>query len=96
MARRRSKALNQVRHARLRALQRYNVELMDSDIRTIVAMIQDGRARPIERQSRRLTMFCVRYRSVQMYPIFDRTRKTIVTFLTTQMVEDGRSDEDVE
>lgn len=84
----RSKAKQQTRHAIQRARQRFDLVMSESDITRIIEMIQAGRCKHIEKQSRRVSMFQVMLDQQVLYAAYDKQRKTIATFLTQDMVID--------
>lgn len=75
--RRGSKRKAQLRHAKVRALERYGITVGNRTLAEMVQDIQQGRAEFLERQSLRVTLWRVRGYKV----VYDRTRKTIVSFL---------------
>lgn len=76
-----SKARAQTRHARVRALQRYGIELGPAGRAEIIRAIQGGRSTVVERQSRRVTVHDVELEGGVVRVVYDRQRKTLVTFL---------------
>lgn len=80
-----SKKLNQRKHAKRRAFERFNVSLNRKDLIRMVDAIHKNRAVVVEKQSHRITVF--------LFPngwdkvtnafrvVYDRKRKTIVTLL---------------
>jgi hypothetical protein len=86
MRRKGSKAKSQVRHAQRRALQRFDVFLTESDIKSIVRSIQTGDAKFAVKQSNRVSVFEVAVHDRLMYAVYDSVRQTIVTFLTDDMM----------
>lgn len=68
-------------HASRRALERYDVSLLMNDIKNIITLIQNGHAKFIKRTSRARAIFVINYMEKDMFVIYDRTRKSIVTFL---------------
>lgn len=79
MSRHKRKA--QQRHARRRASERLGVRLSKHDIAEICKQITSGKARLIEKQSNRVSVFEVMVAGQQTHAVYDRQRKTIVTFL---------------
>jgi len=76
-----TKASCQRRHARNRALQRFDLELTRKDLDFLVQQIQDNKAKFVERQSHRVSVFKILYKEKDMKVVYDKQRKTIVTFL---------------
>jgi hypothetical protein len=68
-------------HAKRRAHARYGLTLNRRDLRAIVDQIQRGRARLIERQSNRLTLWIVTLRGQRTRVVYDAHRHSVVTFL---------------
>lgn len=87
-AARRTKAGAQTAHARTRAYERYGLRLDDADLKAIIADIQQGRAHFVCAQSLRVSVFDVKagLEQVTTRVVYDRQRKTIVTFLGMDMV----------
>jgi hypothetical protein len=75
------KKVAQRRHAKRRAAERYGLELNRHDMRTLVEQIQHGDAEFIERQSLRVSVWWVTVGGKRCRVVYDRLRKTIVTFL---------------
>lgn len=90
-----SKASCQRYHAKKRALERFDVSLTTADLNLVVQMIQDGRATFIEKQSNRVSVFAVIINDKKVNVVYDKTRKTIVTFLTDDMVSTFNETSDV-
>lgn len=78
---RRSKAEAQTRHARRRFRERCAVAVSAGDLRRLVADIQAGRLKFVERQSTRVTVFAADIDGEAMHVVYDRKHKTIVTVL---------------
>ena len=89
---RRSKAQSQSMHARRRANERLGIRLSDDDLRAIVAQVQSGQARFIEKQSRRISVFYTTFRDDGFFFVYDKQRQTIVTFLTKEMIAERSYD----
>jgi hypothetical protein len=53
-------------------------------------LIQKGKAKFIENQSNRIAIFEVLIDGIVLYPVYDRVRKLIVTFLTKEMINDRK------
>lgn len=88
--RRQNKVFAQQKHARSRAIQRFDVELSNDDLRVLVSLIQAGKAIFIERQSNRITVFSILFKGKVLYPVYDSSRKSIATFLTQKMILDEK------
>lgn len=80
-----SKAKAQKSHAKRRASERLGVELNKEGYRALVAQIRDGRAKFLERQSLRVSLFAVDVAGSPAVAVYDRQRKTIATLLTMEM-----------
>lgn len=75
------KKLAQRAHAKRRAEQRYGIRMNRDVLRQLIAQIQAGKARVLERQSLRVSVLelCIDGNPVPL--VYDYKRKTIVTFL---------------
>lgn len=76
---RKTKALRA--HAKLRALQRYDLDLTAKMRRRIVEAIQQQRSIHLETQSNRVSVHLVEVESRDIRVVYDRTRKEIITVL---------------
>lgn len=65
----------------MRCLQRHGFYLEPHGHKTIIKAIQEGRAKPIERQSNRITLFRVEYNGKFLRVAYDNKRKTLATVL---------------
>ncbi len=77
-----------VGHARKRALERYSLNLTQEDIFNIVDLIRAGRSGTVvfmRRQSKRRTVWKVKYKGTWLYLIYNKKEGVIATFLTEQM-----------
>src|SRR5438045_2427999 len=81
------KAKAQRRHARRRALERFGLELNRKHLREIVGAIQAQKAELIRQQSLRVSLYRTWVLDQEVFVIYDRRRKEIVTFLTRAQVE---------
>lgn len=81
-----SKGECQLQHAKKRAYERLGIEMSTADICSIIRQIQAGKARFIERQSNRVTVFEISVVGNDVLVLYDSSRKTIITFLTHSMV----------
>lgn len=79
--RRRTKAENQRYHAKKRAKERYDLELNRAKLEELVSMIQNGEAVKYDQRSLRSASYIVIYEFQYLRIVYDRHRKTIVTFL---------------
>lgn len=86
MAKSKAKERAQRRHAKERAFQRYGVWCTDQDLDFIVAQIQADEAKFVYRQSRRITLWDVEWADQTVRVVYDKTRKTVVTFLPPDTV----------
>lgn len=77
----RSKDIAERKHARRRALQRYDLDLRDEDLDLITGMIQTGKATFVEKQSNRVSVFTLKFKEKDVKVVYDRQRQNIVTFL---------------
>ena len=87
------KARTQHRHAQIRFLERHGLEVSGRELQMLVAQIQSGEARFVERQSLRASVWDVELEGKARRVIYDRKRKTIVTVFDPSWVEEGGSDE---
>lgn len=76
-----SKAQTQRRHAIRRAHERHGLQLTRQDLNDIVRQIQSDKATFVERQSLRVSLFDVVVHERSVRVVYDRQRKTIVSFL---------------
>lgn len=83
-----SKAKNQQRHAKRRALERYGLEITQEKYDQIVKLVQSGKSKFLFRQSHRVSHFLIEFEGKSMRVVYDKQRKTIVTFLPYSEVED--------
>lgn len=72
-------------HARVRAAERFGLNLVRRDIEAIVTEIREGRAEFLGRLSNRLTVFRLRYGEVDMKVVYDSSRKTLASVLRPEM-----------
>jgi hypothetical protein len=84
---RRSKAESQRAHACRRASERYDLQLSDEKLASLVRQIMTGRAQFIEKQSNRVSIFQVDVEGRHAFVAYDKHRKSIITFLTHDMVK---------
>jgi hypothetical protein len=74
-------------HARKRARQRYHLKLTKTDYEEIVALVKQGKAETLERQSIRVSLKLLVWNDQELYFIYDNKRGTIVTFLSKDMID---------
>jgi hypothetical protein len=77
----RTKADAQRIHAERRCFERYGAHLTDVMHEALVRQIQRGDAKLLEKQSLRLSLYRVSWEGEPMRVVYDRNRKTLVTFL---------------
>ena len=78
-----SKAKAQRNHAKKRSVERFGAAIGDTGLAKIVAQIQNGQAKFVERQSLRISVWEIDYHGQRCNVVYDKQRKTIVTFLFT-------------
>jgi hypothetical protein len=78
----------QKRHARKRALERFDLDLADPDIQSLIRQIQTGKAPCLEKRSLRVGVFRVTIKDVTLAAVYDKNRKTIVTVMPLEWVVD--------
>ena len=89
MKRKRAKIKDIKRHAKQRALERFDLVLSDEDIRDICFLIRKRRAEFIDRQSRRITRWKVFVKKIMVVVVYDSNRQTIITFLKEDMINNS-------
>jgi hypothetical protein len=67
-------------------MERYNVRLSKHHLRAIVQAIRTGKAEKLYKQSNNRSVWRVVLHDVVLYPIFDKKRRTVVTFLDEEML----------
>lgn len=80
-----TKAKCQARHAARRSLERYGFEINQA---AAIQKIQAGKARFIERQSLRITLWEVEAAGKRVKVVYDSKRKTIVTALPADEISE--------
>lgn len=92
MKRKKKKKLNkkdaQFLHAFKRAAQRYELDFTKRMKQEIVSQIQSGDAEFIEKQSNRVSLFWVNINDKHCKVVYDKIRKSIVSFLPQESRED--------
>ena len=78
----------QEHHARTRARERYGIHLDENRMQETIRRIQAGEAVLIERQSLRLAVYDVEVQEQLCRVVYDRERKTLVTFLYREIPEE--------
>lgn len=76
----------------MRASERYGIFCSLADLVEISSIIRDQKAKFVERQSNRLTVWDLFYQGKEVRVIYDSHRKSIVTFLPYECVGDGAND----
>lgn len=76
-----SKAKSQRRHARVRARQRFGIDLNEHKSREVVKTIQGGGAKFLHKESHRVSHFLTDIDGQSVEVVYDRVRKVIVTCL---------------
>jgi hypothetical protein len=79
--RRNDKQRAQRAHAKRRAAERFDLNLNRHDLAKLVQDIQLGRGVFVERQSHRVSVWNVAIGERRVNVVYDKLRKTIVTFL---------------
>lgn len=77
-----NKHISQRQHAIRRCNERLGISLSDHDYDLIVKQIQENEAVFHSKQSNRVSRFKVTVQGVETIAVYDKHRKTIVTFLT--------------
>ena len=90
--RRRDKRTAQVRHAKIRAFQRYSVVLYSEEYDELVEAIQKNKAKFIWKESNRLSHWEVVHQGTKMLAVYDKLRKSICTFLPISKESDDQAD----
>lgn len=76
-----TKTRAQIKHALMRAKERYNLNLTLQEYFAIRNKILRNESEPIKRKSNRASIHKVLYRDIELKVAYDTTRHTIVTFL---------------
>lgn len=82
----------QIRHAKLRAMQRYDLQLTDHQYHNLCNMVRKGATKILFKQSNRVTIHKLEWNHITMTVVYDKIRNTIVSFLPNA----DRFDESVE
>lgn len=70
-----------IRHSKRRAASRYGLNLNDDDIKAISGMIRRKEGKCLKVESLRVSQWEVEYRGNILRVVYDKKRKTTVTFL---------------
>lgn len=87
MKKARTKKDNQIAHAKKRAAERYGLVLNRREYMEVVNLIQDGKAQFMYRTSNRLAVFSLTYMETDVVVVYDKQRKTVVTFLPKECLQ---------
>ena len=68
-------------HAKRRAVERFNLKLNRKTLAVINSLIRNNQTIPIRKQSNRVSIHLVEYEGRKMKAVYDRNRKTVITFL---------------
>tara|TARA_R110002020_G_scaffold457122_2_gene673932 strand:+ start:3098 stop:3418 length:321 start_codon:yes stop_codon:yes gene_type:complete len=79
------KSVNQKIHCKKRCLERFGFEPNRHTFREWVEAIQNGKAKPIYKQSQRVTIFDYNHYGHKMRLVYDNKRKVVCTTLTQDM-----------
>lgn len=81
-----SKKKAQQRHSRRRARERFDFSLDKNSLHSVIKQIQSGEAKFVKKQSLRVKHWLVKLPSGSYaVAVYDKVRKSIITFLTTEM-----------
>ena len=81
MAKKKHKNISQRMHAKMRAKERFDLDLVTQDLTNMILMIYNNQAKLVEHQSKRISVHDLEYNGVNMRVVYDSFRKEIVTFL---------------
>lgn len=82
-----TKSLAQYCHAKKRAFERLRMQLTPDRHRRLVYDIQNNRLEFVDRQSNRVSRWRFWFNGKESFVIYDKKRKSIVTFLPAKPVE---------
>ena len=82
-----SKRRCQYRHAKIRFIQRAGMLPERADFEDMVKQIQTGKAKFVDRQSKRVTRWRVDYAGKDRLVVYDKNTKQIVTILEDDWVK---------
>jgi hypothetical protein len=77
-----TKCITQRKHALRRIRERYGISLSQEEYWNIVRQIQTGKAKFVERQSCRVTLFRVTVRDIAIVVSYDKNTHQVSTFLS--------------
>lgn len=80
-----SKQKRQKRHALRRARERLGVSITEHEYVTMTKQIQSGESECVHEQSNRVTHHRMEFGGEEFIAVYDKSRQTIVTFLTIAM-----------
>ena len=75
------------KHSKRRAIERYNVSLNQAERQQIITSIKTGETLRQKRLTNSRTLHEVDFNDTKLYPIYSKTTKEIVTFLTEEQAE---------
>lgn len=82
-----TKSVSERIHAQRRALERYKLSLTVEDLQRISRQIRTRKdVLFISKQSLRVSRWKVVYQDTTMYVVYDKLRRSIVTFLSPEMI----------
>lgn len=84
-----SKKKAQFRHAKMRALERYDLDLRDEDINNIVEIIRSHKSKSLAKQSNNISINELTYKECVVKVAYDRQRKSIATFIPADSDYEG-------
>lgn len=76
-------------HAINRARERYGLNLSKNDLQRIAALIRDGCALSLGKESNSRSHFVVRYQEQYLYTVYGNLIKTVHTFLPATCIDDS-------
>lgn len=82
----RSKTVCQKIHAKNRIKERFGFEINKHEYRYLISLIQNNKAQFIKRQSNRTSLFLIKIKNIETVAVYDKIRKTIVTFLPKEWI----------
>ena len=75
------KKKSQEKHAKIRAFERYGLTLNKSEMQQLASQVKKNKAKAIKQITNRVSLAIVTWKDIDYPVIYDRMRKTIVTFL---------------
>jgi len=79
----------QKRHAMNRAEHRLRFHLSEKEYEQIIKGIQSDQYKVVEKQSNRVSKFLVKMHDEEFVVVYDKKRKTIITFLYSDIEDDS-------